>query len=236
MKLKLIKFDLPINGTKVKNVDELRDNLTDEIITLARKGQLECWLNTRQQTDLAQAVAGALAINASDKDLFLAICTALDIQVYPDDVNALFDPPPEAGKRIAQRPEGEITSYGYIIHHDDTVTDPKTGLMWKQHMESGKYTYDDAVRIFQGRNQFSRYTDWRLPTKDELASLVHQDKEPCYCQKAFPDNKQWWFWSSSSPPDYSTHAWYVYFGNGNITTNNRSNFYHIRLVRSTRAH
>ena len=40
MTIKIIKFDLPINGTKVTTLEALRDNLTDEIVPLARSGQL----------------------------------------------------------------------------------------------------------------------------------------------------------------------------------------------------
>ena len=55
--MKLIKFDLPINGTKARNLEELRENLTDEILALALSGQLERWLRTRQLPEQAQAVA-----------------------------------------------------------------------------------------------------------------------------------------------------------------------------------
>ena len=38
MAIKIIKFDLPINGSKVATLEALRDNLTDEIVQLARSG------------------------------------------------------------------------------------------------------------------------------------------------------------------------------------------------------
>ena len=100
MKLKIIKFDLPINGTKVKNLDELRDNLTDEILALARSGQLERWLGSRQLPEPAQAVADAVKQEQTDKELFLALCESLEVEVHPDDVKAIFDAPPEPGKFI----------------------------------------------------------------------------------------------------------------------------------------
>ena len=99
--MKLIKFDLPINGTKVKNLDELRDNLTDEILALARSGQLERWLRTRQLPGPAQAVADAVKQEPSDKELFLALCDALEVEAHPDDVKAIFDSPPEPGRFIS---------------------------------------------------------------------------------------------------------------------------------------
>lgn len=98
--MKLIKFDLPINGTKVKNLDELSDNLTDEILMLARSSQLERWLRTRQLPEKAQAVATAVRSEGTDKGLFLALCGVLEVEAHPDDVKAIFDAPPAPGRFI----------------------------------------------------------------------------------------------------------------------------------------
>ena len=69
--IKIIKFDLPINGIKVTTLEALRDNLTDEIVPLARSGQLERWFKSRQLQEQAQAVAAAVSQHAKDKALFL---------------------------------------------------------------------------------------------------------------------------------------------------------------------
>ena len=97
MAIKIIKFDLPINGTKVTTLEALLDNLTDEIVQLARSGQLERWFKSRQLQPQAQAVAAAVARHAKDKALFLALCAVLEVEVHPDDASAIFDAPPEAG-------------------------------------------------------------------------------------------------------------------------------------------
>ena len=95
--MKLIKFDLPINGIKVKNLEELRDNLTDEILVLARSGQLERWLRTRQLLNQAEAVAKVVKSEGTDKGLFLALCKVLEVEAHPDDVKASFDAPSAPG-------------------------------------------------------------------------------------------------------------------------------------------
>ena len=100
MAIKIIKFDLPINGTKVTTLEALRDNLTDEIVKLARTGQLERWFQSRQMHEQAQAVAAAVSQHAEDKVLFLALCAVLEVEVHPDDVSAIFDAPPEAGRNF----------------------------------------------------------------------------------------------------------------------------------------
>ncbi|MDD2712914.1 MAG: hypothetical protein PHU77_08320 [Simplicispira sp.] len=100
MAIKIIKFDLPINGTKVSTLEALRDNLTDEIVPLARSGQLERWFKSRQMQEQARAVAAAVSQHAKDKALFLALCAVLEVEVHPDDVSAIFDVPPEAGRHF----------------------------------------------------------------------------------------------------------------------------------------
>ncbi len=103
--IKVIKFDLPINGIKVKTLDELRDNLSDELLALARSGQLGRWLASRKHEEIAQAVAAAVVAESDDKALFLALCRALGVEVHPDDVAALFDVPPPAGRPLARGAE-----------------------------------------------------------------------------------------------------------------------------------
>ena len=100
MAIKIIKFDLPINGTKVTTLEALRDNLTDEIVSLARSGQLERWFKSRQLQELSRAVADAISQHAEDKALFMALCAALEVEVHPDDASAIFDAPPEAGQSV----------------------------------------------------------------------------------------------------------------------------------------
>ena len=100
MAIKIIKFDLPINGTKVTTLEALRDNLTDEIVPLARSGQLERWFKSRQMQAQAQAVAAAVSQHAGDTALFLALCAVLEVEVHPADASAIFDAPPKAGQHF----------------------------------------------------------------------------------------------------------------------------------------
>lgn len=98
--MKLIKFDLPINGGKVKNLEELRDNLTDELIVLARSGQLTRWLAVRKHHQEAEFVSAAVANHADQIQLFLALCQSIGVQVDAGDVATMFNPPPPTGSRL----------------------------------------------------------------------------------------------------------------------------------------
>lgn len=122
MAIKIIKFDLPINGIKVTTLETLRDNLTDEIVSLARSGQLERWFQSRQLQEQAQDVAAAVSQHAKDKALFLALCTVLEVEVHPDDASAIFDAPPEAG-RHAKNDRNHLLA---IIHEkEETIKNHK---------------------------------------------------------------------------------------------------------------
>lgn len=151
--------------------------------------------------------------------------------------------------------EGE-TIEQYIDHGDGTITDTKTGLMWKRcseglsgvNCEEGRteqYKWDDAVKRFKDV-EYAGYADWRLPTIDELKTLVQcskgvKNKDTGWCnkgsetptinQQAFPNTEVTWFWSGSPYADDSDYAWYVYFGYGYSNVDYRHNNYAVRLVR-----
>ena len=142
--------------------------------------------------------------------------------------------------------DGEIwVAQTYTVNGDGTVTDTHTGLMWKQCAEgqsgpdckgsAGEFNWDVAMQIPKTLNQrggFAGCHDWRLPTKDELASLVmHGRSNPVICTEAFPNAPSNVFWSSSPGGDSS--AWRVYFGNGHVYGSSRSVAWAVRLVRAS---
>jgi hypothetical protein len=161
------------------------------------------------------------------------------------------------GTRFGERgevPQKDRTIGQYIDHGDGTATDTKTGLMWKRcseglagdNCEDGKakeYTWNDAVERFKNV-EYAGYSDWRLPTIDELKTLVYCSKgknEYDYCkdgseapminQQAFPNTEATWFWSGSPYAGYSDGAWYVYFNYGNSGNDYRDDNLAVRLVR-----
>lgn len=122
-----------------------------------------------------------------------------------------------------------VTKHGYIIHQNKTVTDPQTGLMWKRKCESKEYTYDEAVEKFKGNDEFAGYNDWRLPTIDELKTLLLPDS-PHIDTEAFPNNPSY-VWSGSPNAGNAGNAWYVYFNHGYSHYYYRFSSYGVRLVR-----
>jgi uncharacterized protein (TIGR02145 family) len=112
--------------------------------------------------------------------------------------------------------------------------------------EATKYKWDKAMQ--------DAPAGWRLPTKDELASLVYcSSGEPAYWKKtasegvsegcegdygkptiwsaAFPNTPADGFWSSSPNAYHASNAWFVYFGNGWVSSDYKGYALYVRLVR-----
>ena len=152
------------------------------------------------------------------------------------------------------KPQENRTIGRYIDHGNGTVTDAETGLMWKRcleglsgvNCEEGKverYTWNEAVKRFKNV-EYAGYADWRLPTIDELETLVYCSKgkdkkgdckdgseKPTINQQAFPNTETSNVWSGSPNADYSGYAWSVYFYNGSSYIGFRSSNYAVRLLR-----
>ncbi|PQJ95390.1 DUF1566 domain-containing protein [Chromatium okenii] len=124
---------------------------------------------------------------------------------------------------------------------DGTVLDTQTGLQWMRCAlgqtwdgktcvgKARKFDWSDANKATI-ENRYLGYSDWRLPTIDELKTLVIKEQKPTIDQQAFPNTPSSWFWSGS-PSDVSNYVWYVYFYNGYPSSNYLGNGYHVRLVR-----
>ena len=75
------------------------------------------------------------------------------------------------------------------------------------------------------------FTDWRLPTKEELEGIVASSGSPRIDTTWFP-NTQANFYSTSTPyPGDSYYVWVVYFVNGSAYNGYRYSNVHVRLVR-----
>ena len=71
---------------------------------------------------------------------------------------------------------------------------------------------------------------WRLPTIQELLTLVDYTKHNPACS-VFPDTPCDWFWSSSAYAGGATGAWYVNFYYGNSSSSGVGNYGRVRCVR-----
>ena len=137
----------------------------------------------------------------------------------------------------ATAPDSRFTDNGNF-----TVTDRATGLIWKQCAEGligagcatgTPVTFTWQQALHQAADAvFAGSTLWRLPNKNELASLIERRcYDPAINARYFPNTPDGWFWSSSPYAYYSYHAWYVDFGYGYVSGFIKDNAFYVRLVR-----
>jgi len=78
------------------------------------------------------------------------------------------------------------------------------------------------------------FSDWRLPTKEELETLVDYNNNPKQAtinMSYFPEAIPSWYWTASENPELEGYAWYVLFKNGIALNDLKERPKHIRLVR-----
>ena len=147
---------------------------------------------------------------------------------------------------IATTPDSEFTDNG-----DGTVTHHETGLMWKQCPEglSGascatgtvtSYSWSLALQQSEGLNAgggFAGYTDWRVPNKKELRSIVElQCAFPSINENYFPNmsSGSFYYWTASTDPNSVNKALMVLFSIGLDYSYFKSSSYDVILVRGGR--
>lgn len=155
-------------------------------------------------------------------------------------------------------PRAGLIAGHYRDHGDGTVTDVTTRLQWMRCAIGQTWTgsicsgvaSEHTGDVAEGlRSGFAGHTDWRLPTIDELKTLVYcssgqpvtwnttggictgEYQKPTIDTDAFPNTPSSYFWSGSPLANYSNYAWYVYFDGGYADNSNRSYGRHVRHVR-----
>lgn len=174
----------------------------------------------------------------------------------------------DAAQRERQQKEAAVVdamrqaARNFVVVAPGVVRDKNTGLEWmrcsmgqdwseKKKTCDGSadtFTFEGAQDIARQLNNAGGYNgkrDWRVPTVDELKSLVvctngRSSREcadgsarPTIAQTIFPRTPSNWFWSSSPDVGDSGYAWGVGFHNGRVGSYGRSNDLHVRLVRAS---
>ncbi len=121
----------------------------------------------------------------------------------------------------------------YKDNGDGTVTDNATGLTWQQSGSDEMIQYNKALSYTEELNQkrFGGYSDWRLPTVEELISLLEKYGQPnnLFIDTIF-DKKQLWCWSTDKRSSGS--GWGIIFNSGSVACFNLRGYLYVRAVRS----
>lgn len=122
------------------------------------------------------------------------------------------------------------------------VQDSKTRLTWRRCAEGmswngkacagkpTKFSYVNAQKYASAQAPAL----WRLPTKDELMTLLDKTKKkPMIDGNAFPNTPSAMFWSTRPETKDNLNAWIVDFSRGHVFGNNGTKSPYLRLVRAT---
>jgi serine/threonine-protein kinase len=119
---------------------------------------------------------------------------------------------------------------------DATVTDDATGLVWEQAGTGYPVTWEEAHGHVRGlnRERMAGYDRWRLPTVDELITLLSDVPHGGdFCIQGPFSREQRWLWSADRKS--YTAAWYVNAEMGFVSSQDRSCYYYARGVCSLTA-
>lgn len=144
-----------------------------------------------------------------------------------------------AGAAIGQDCTPGQVAARFALNADGTATDGTTGLTWKRCSEG--QTWDGSTctggaslhdwREAMALGQPSGEAGWRLPTLEELASIVDKAcSEPAVDPGVFPATPSGVFWSST-PDANADYAWLVQFRDGHASKAHKYRGAYVRRVR-----
>lgn len=117
---------------------------------------------------------------------------------------------------------------------DLTATDKSTGLVWTRdaNIVNKALTWNEALRFIKQLNgkKYGGFSDWRLPTKDELESLIDYAKKQGYMNNfsdvfnkiGFKNVRVFYYWSSTSNPYDTGDAFGITMFHGGVTSGNKN--------------
>ncbi|WP_372521718.1 DUF1566 domain-containing protein [Sulfuricaulis sp.] len=121
----------------------------------------------------------------------------------------------------------------------DTVQDLLTELMWTRDANPAEFPLSwqealDFVAEFNRRTSFG-FSDWRLPNRRELRSLIsHQTRRPALpAGHPFVNVFAGWYWSSTTAAISPGHAWYVDIDGGRMFYGGKDQSFMLWPVRGT---
>jgi hypothetical protein len=142
----------------------------------------------------------------------------------------------ESGDGVVWRPESRFRLQGA------SVLDTATGLCWLRdaaHVEFPR-TWQEGLEFIAQMNQEQVLgeTDWRLPNRRELRSLIsHQTSRPALPeQHPFENLFHGWYWTSTTAAISPAHAWYVDMGGGRMFYGGKDQSFMVWPVRGPATH
>ena len=126
-----------------------------------------------------------------------------------------------------------IHDYAPVQNHftaeTETVKDNESGLMWQKQPVASR-TWAEALNYCEEVSTADKF-DWRLPNRNELASLINYEKANGAASD-FPAIAAKGFWTSTTDISSAANAWTVDFAGGAIEAADKTNTKYIICVRN----
>ena len=131
------------------------------------------------------------------------------------------------------------------FYYDNGVwIDKRTKLMWSRFClgqewingkvsgNASKFNFDEANQVVK-KLTLTDFEDWRIPTIDELKTLILSDKAGFDCPNGVlfqPKQDEWgYFWSATC---HKASAWLANFSKGTLSNDSKNNYRYVRAVRN----
>lgn len=135
----------------------------------------------------------------------------------------------------------------FVVEPTGVVVDLTTGLMWRRcpmgyewknsacALPAGAVTvfsWAQALEQAAKAKNFAGFSDWRMPNKNELGSIVdYACAQPALDNTLFPETAPSGYWTNSPNSFTPERAWAVNFAYGDHMSSMRTDLLGVRLVR-----
>lgn len=120
---------------------------------------------------------------------------------------------------------GGSEGYQDIRDYDTTYTESTCGN------SLSKCNTQAYVAALNAAN-YCGYSDWRMPSEEELSSIVDFGRVNPSINPIFSHTRSDLYWSASPSAGNHGFAWYVYFNDGYANSVNKYGYYYVRAVRA----
>lgn len=123
------------------------------------------------------------------------------------------------------------TADRFAVLDDVLVQDRVTELIWTKNSCPAEYplSWQESLAYIDTMNETAGYgrTDWRMPNRRELRSLIdHSTRKPAL-SAGYPFQHVFlgWYWTSTTAAIAPRYAWYVHFAGGRMFYGSKDGYY-----------
>lgn len=120
-----------------------------------------------------------------------------------------------------------------LVLDGEGVLDKETGLIWERSPNNATPMKWNEAIIYCYQKSIGNRKGWRLPTVEELASLVDPTQSAPSLPSGHPFNNvaTYDYWSATTVVNADSQAWLVGFGSGSVNTDNKQSNLFVWCVR-----